>query len=630
MFWRTSTALAILFSITSCKNPLEDIRKDGGEVAQVEQIPFASSMETSLNHLDTDGNFLQMNDISAEMQFIRNSYRDFDKIIRGLADEERVKLPSKFSVANIMGELEVDQIKAIGSSSKKVDRGWINKIFVDTAGKDGGLLGLYKHKVEQWNSPSIAPDTADYVLEQSLNLEQLFDLLDYAAKLTGKDYDEVLQKALSHQPQTADETISKMLENYELRASYILELDQAHSIKQKGGSSVPNAELAICIEGGATIWQFFAEDIEKDSLIEEKDGLRYVKAEKQYTLHEALPQIHPMFVVDQKKDRLWFVLRQPYFEKLQNANKLMTDQNYQKLAEDMPQVGFSYAYASPELLDVLAKFYTKEQMRSLYATFELTGIKGAEGVAAQVIDFLADDVFAKFGSMKNGMLSTSVIKNEGIYSVNIDVYANKGLPSLSHAVIQYAIIGMAGSTQLDKQVKRSRMTKAINNAKDCYISIRDYHFEHNKPLELKEGDSANDVLRQLLTHGYAYDERMFSLPVRECFIEADENMQGNQALAKGELGYAYCPGPTVMDSPANRPLLMTPLTKKEGKIVADPNVYNGQAIVLRTDGSCAAFPVNEKGEIVTEEGNLLDPKHPDWKLNGKSPKSLQILLPESL
>ena len=142
-----------------------------------------------------------------------------------------------------------------------------------------------------------------------------------------------------------------------------------------------------------------------------------------------------------------------------------------------------------------------------------------------------------------------------------------------------------------------------------------------KPVGLKTGtrlhlgtQSSNDYLRQLIAAGYITDERAFYAPIKGS-NKPDTLMDGAQAIAKGECGFAYVIGPESGARPF-QPLLVTPLIPGTHRF--DPKPFDGRAVIYRTDGTVMSEPIDKNGHVPDAAGrDLLDPANPIW--NGKQP-----------
>lgn len=122
--------------------------------------------------------------------------------------------------------------------------------------------------------------------------------------------------------------------------------------------------------------------------------------------------------------------------------------------------------------------------------------------------------------------------------------------------------------------------------------------------------SSNDYLRQILARGKG-DERMFEGGSRRFFM-SDGQMDGAEALKRGECGFAYVVGLSTSDDPTT-PLLIAPVIPVSNRF--DPEPFDHKVVILRIDGSAISYPIMKDGKIDMGGGVHLDPAKPMW--NGK-------------
>lgn len=136
----------------------------------------------------------------------------------------------------------------------------------------------------------------------------------------------------------------------------------------------------------------------------------------------------------------------------------------------------------------------------------------------------------------------------------------------------------------------------------------------NTGTNLKLGtETSNDFFRQLIASGVATDESMFHVRIPGS-KSPDNRMDGVHALEKGEVGYAWFRGGSVMDDPG-RPLIAAPMIPGTDRF--DPKPFQGHAFVLKLDNSIGSLPIDENGHAILDGRNMMDPHHPVW--NGHAP-----------
>jgi hypothetical protein len=125
--------------------------------------------------------------------------------------------------------------------------------------------------------------------------------------------------------------------------------------------------------------------------------------------------------------------------------------------------------------------------------------------------------------------------------------------------------------------------------------------------------SSNDYFRQLLAAGYTRSEKMFYARILGA-KKPDDDINGAEALKKGECGFAYLSGLSSVGNPS-RPLVVTPLIPGTDRF--DPKPFDGKAIILKADNSVTSMNINKDGHVMAGGRNLLDRTNPVWGKDDK-------------
>lgn len=188
--------------------------------------------------------------------------------------------------------------------------------------------------------------------------------------------------------------------------------------------------------------------------------------------------------------------------------------------------------------------------------------------------------------------------------------------------------------------KKSDQTEAVSNARQIGLALFEFDTKYGKYPDastisavskdaatdsnlskLKLGTkSSNDYFRQLLAGAFIQSEKMFYAKISGA-KKPDNNIEGAEALKKGECGFAYLAGLSSNGNPS-RPLIVTPLIPGTDRF--DPKRFDGKAIILKMDNSVTSMNINSSGHVMLDGKNLLDPTNPVW---GKSDKFV-IVWPE--
>jgi type II secretory pathway pseudopilin PulG len=205
---------------------------------------------------------------------------------------------------------------------------------------------------------------------------------------------------------------------------------------------------------------------------------------------------------------------------------------------------------------------------------------------------------------------------------------------ISLVIMMIAMVAGLTAPMVVRQKKKADQTEAISNARQISMALMEFESEYGSMPNAAtaqlvaeatgepaiSGSSSNARFRQLFQAGITQSEVIFYAKAAGT-TKPDGVIFGNNALAPSECGFGYIEN-TRTDDATPRPIAMAPF--KRGSQAFDPMPFDGKAIVLWSDGSVRAYPIDRtSGEVILDGQNLLDPSHPIW---GGVPPSL--LLPE--
>lgn len=149
----------------------------------------------------------------------------------------------------------------------------------------------------------------------------------------------------------------------------------------------------------------------------------------------------------------------------------------------------------------------------------------------------------------------------------------------------------------------------------CDATISKVH--QKRPLHgLSLGtSSSNAYFRQLIAAGIVSSEDLFFANARKA-NPPDNLMVNNDALCKGECGFAYLLLPDASPDPGVPvPLAMAPAIPGENRF--DEKAFRSNTVILYSDGSVRTYPISKSGQVLIHGKDIFDPSQPFW--NGKPP-----------
>lgn len=198
----------------------------------------------------------------------------------------------------------------------------------------------------------------------------------------------------------------------------------------------------------------------------------------------------------------------------------------------------------------------------------------------------------------------------------------RGFTLVELLVVIVIIAALAGLTapMVIRQRKKADQTEAVSNARQIGLAMFEFENEYGSypdsstatevtnntgsTLTLGAANS-NDYFRQLLAANFTQTERMFYAKIQGA-KKPDDDITGTNALAKGEVGFAYLLNGTVGFSAAgnpSRPLVVTPLLGTSTTGTFDRAPFDSKAVILRMDNSVTSINIRQDDTIVLGGAN---------------------------
>jgi hypothetical protein len=316
-------------------------------------------------HLELGGVFYGYADIDTDIQ-------DITKLIDSLMGSAREKgsspIPPNLTAAGIVNELGLDSIKAIGASSRKKGDLFHNRAFLATPNGPSGILKLLGGKAAPFLSPSLAPNGADLVVEEDLNLSILLEIVQNIMKQVGDEnalaqMDEALAKPMSPLSFTAGEFIKKL----NTKMTIVMSMDAEKKLNLKDAPEpVPFIHGFVAADNMGWL---FAELVKitkeegDDFEHQTGDGFEAIRLAK--PLPPELEGYKPLLYLEKKTGRIYLGTSPEFVAAaIEGKNPLSTDGEFKKAIDGLPTEGNGLQFISAEALTEgwkLFKAFTAEE-----------------------------------------------------------------------------------------------------------------------------------------------------------------------------------------------------------------------------------------------------------------------------
>jgi prepilin-type N-terminal cleavage/methylation domain-containing protein len=198
----------------------------------------------------------------------------------------------------------------------------------------------------------------------------------------------------------------------------------------------------------------------------------------------------------------------------------------------------------------------------------------------------------------------------------------RGFTLVELLVVIVIIASLAGLTapMVIRQRKKADQTEAISNAKQIGLAMFEFETEYGSfpdastaatvtantgTAYVMSAANSNGIFLQLFGAGYTQSEAIFFAKAQG-MKKPDGNIVGAEALAAGEVGFAYITtgvnGLSTSGNPA-RPYVVTPLAGATNNF--DPNPFDSKAVVLRVDNSVSSLQILPTGGVNLSPGQPL-------------------------
>ena len=446
-------------------------------------LSAAPALHKTLTQLDTDGEYLSLNNVKGELDSFTSN---LDLFLLKQMQKEQPQLKN-FSFKKLLNFTALDQATAVGISSRATNDSYINKVFVDTKGCTEGVFALIGNQPQTWQAAAYAPADTDLILETTLDLRKTITLNKQLASLFPE---EQLASALEFfdSPVFTDSktTTADILKKTKLRISLVLRLDAENMWESEDGIRLPSVDGCIRIDGIAkNIWPLLKGDLKKQFDIKSEGNIDTIVSPIPLPCPWGVAQ--PVAVIDLDNDYLWISLSKNFLTEARSANKkLNSTPSYLKTCQQLLKDGSTHAYISPKVQATLFQTLSK-------ITKESDEVFNIQPLL---------ETFFHSKQLSHGFAWSMRHNKDGLLITSNSPFANKG----SNAVSQLALIsGLSAMSYgpIMKQVKAAEDTKTMNNMKQLFVACYSYAADNDGrlPNSLKdlEGDEYEIDLENLIS-----------------------------------------------------------------------------------------------------------------------------------
>ncbi len=289
-------------------------------------------------YADIDG------DAERAADFLLTLLRD----LPGLVPQHSANRLNATTLVRILG---LHNVQAIGLSSYENESLYHNRSFVHHTGAREGLLKLFGAEPAAFDLLSIAPEDADLVWEQQVDVGVLVDIIRALGELGVGTTPEELDRALSEPVLDLDITLGTILERLDTTVGLILAVDESRPLHIPGESFwFPYTDFLFRVDGLGELADAIADRAAFDPFIALERTEDWLLIRPAIRLPPPWNAYEPSVIKEIATGRL-YIVSSPAFLKscLSTTDGVAQSTDFIRAFEQLPMIGNGLTYFSPRM-----------------------------------------------------------------------------------------------------------------------------------------------------------------------------------------------------------------------------------------------------------------------------------------
>ena len=374
----------------------------GALVACSSAVPMAPQRSPHFDpvsaHLQLGGTVYAYVDIDGDAE------RAADFVISLLRDLPALEAPRAsrpLSAASLVRVLGLENLHAIGLSSYKKAPLYHNRSFIYHTGPREGLLKVFGGEPAELSLKTVAPEGADLVWEQQLNLKVLFEIVRALGERGIGASPAKLDTLLAESFLGLNITIGEIVERLDTTAGLILEVDEARVLRVPGESFwFPYTDFLFQIDGLGDLVDAIAKRATFDPFIRADRTNEWLIIRPGIRLPSPWNAYEPSLIKDLATGRMYLVSSPDYLTKcLAQQSHVTATADFVEAFDGLPTIGNGMVFASPQLT------------REMHAMLDRVINNRGSTVVTTIVRYLLPDAGAPIGwvgaNRSDGLLITS-------------------------------------------------------------------------------------------------------------------------------------------------------------------------------------------------------------------------------
>lgn len=441
----------------------------------------------------------------------------------------------------------LDQVSALGISSKRIDDGFRNKAYILAPDGRKGLLRIFGDESKPFDVVKMAPLGTDIVVEQDVNLKVVKEVaMEVIGMLQGDKGKERIQAMLQRPAGPFPFTLDKILADLDTQATLIVDADPAWKTKVPGakGLEIPQLQAAVLVDGLGWVVDEVTATVEKQ--FEKRSGkgappVSFMQNEDWTGMRMEIPQnggrrkdwiqilsligsSKPVFLHHKPTGRMVLASDHGFAGKLfsQKPN-LASDPDFQKTMAGLPEEGTSLAYVSPAFFQMVREVVVKLSQQ--------------------------ENIGQKEGFMINTMLELIVPANlrgegsvtastpDGILMVSNSARSHKGrlLNPLITTLPAWLIKARRATTMASEHnLRKQHIHEHHNHTHEDQAAHEDHHDDHDHGYSEEKAAMTKITSLQIAIQTYLLDQGELPRKLLDLKRNPNKGKQWNGPYIKGD------------------------------------------------------------------------------------------------
>ena len=391
----------------------------------------AARFEAVSKHLDPGGTLYAYvsvdGDLAAIGALVGSTLEEVRKV------DPKVPFPP-VDISRILEISGMDEVSAVGFSSRRIEGGFRNKTYIHAPGERQGLLRIMGDKSKPFEVVRMAPKGTDVAIQQDLNLKVAQEVVQEVLGMVMGEKGKAMVEGMIKRPVGPFPfTLEKVLSDSDTRITMILDADPTKKVKmpKAKGLEIPQLQAAITIDGLGWVADDVAEFLEKEleknkgqrappfTVVRNKDwvGMQVdMEAEawgrKEKQILNVFGGQKPILAHHRSSKKLVLATDKEFAEKLFTRKiGLGNDPAFKKTMKDLPMEGTTLSYVSPAFFQMLRD-----------ATESVTSQQKAGGAETLMVKTMLD-LMMPADAPGEGSVTTS--SQDGILMVSNSAHSHK-------------------------------------------------------------------------------------------------------------------------------------------------------------------------------------------------------------